>query len=181
MSEIKFACPYCSQHVVCDEAFCGEKIDCPGCGRELFVPPRAAFIPLQSGDLTLALPVASKEPRHIPVPDAALANQNGAAGPAFESRGEKFPLLLPFWVLLFLPFVLALVFVRRRGGLVLIEYLFVLFAIAAGFYLAVVQKKSELGVVLRGILYTIAMLFVFAIVAVGLLFVGCLIILSNSH
>lgn len=89
-------------------------------------------------------------------------------------------MLLPFWLLLFLPFVLALVFAQRRGGLVSIEYLFVLSAIAAGFYLAVVRKKTEAGVVLRGILYTIAMLFVFAVVAVGLLFVGCMIILSNA-
>lgn len=181
MSEIKFACPYCSQHIICDDAFCDERIQCPGCGKELFVPTLAAFIPLPAGNLALELPVASKERRPFPAGGSELLDENGPDQRAVGRREAKFPLLLPFWLLLFLPFVLALVFARRRGGLVSIEYLFILFAIAAGFYLAVVQKKTEVGVVLRGILYTIAMLFVFAVVAVGLLFVGCLIILSNSH
>ena len=96
-------------------------------------------------------------------------------------RGQKFPVLLPFWILLFLPFVLALLFARRRGGLVSIEFLFVLAAIAAGFYLAAIQKKKDVGMVLRGILYSIAMLFAFVVVGVGLLFVGCLILLSSHQ
>lgn len=181
MSEIKFACPYCSQHVICDDIYCAERVVCPGCGNSLIVPPRAAFIPMQSGNLVLTLPIASKEPPPIPAVGLEPATGGGRTAGTLEGRRERFPVLLPFWVLLFLPFVLALVFARRPGGLVSIEFLFVLAAIAAGFYLAAVQKKSDLALVLRGILYAIGMLFVFVVVAVGLLFVGCLILLSSHQ
>jgi len=38
MRDIKFACPHCEQHIKCDDAFGGQKINCPACGREVLVP-----------------------------------------------------------------------------------------------------------------------------------------------
>lgn len=43
MREIKFACPHCSQHIACDEAYCGYQIRCPACEGGLIVPRLAAF------------------------------------------------------------------------------------------------------------------------------------------
>lgn len=181
MSEIKFSCPYCSQHLVCDDVFCGERIECPGCGKELFVPPRATFIPLQSGNLTFALPVASKQQPPVIAASPDLTHGHRGSESAPQNREDKFPVLLPFWLLLFFPFVFALLTATQRGGLRSIEYVFILCAIAAGFYLAAVQKKTDAWVILRGILYAIAMLFVFVVVGVGLLFVGCLVLLSSHR
>jgi hypothetical protein len=39
MSEFKFSCPKCHQHLQCDEQFSGREIQCPGCHILLRIPP----------------------------------------------------------------------------------------------------------------------------------------------
>jgi uncharacterized paraquat-inducible protein A len=39
MSEITFVCPHCSQRIACGEIVNDWEIDCPGCGKTLFIPP----------------------------------------------------------------------------------------------------------------------------------------------
>jgi hypothetical protein len=38
MSEFKFACPVCGQHITCDSASSGTQMNCPTCFRKLVVP-----------------------------------------------------------------------------------------------------------------------------------------------
>ena len=38
MSEFKFACPVCGQHITCDSGSSGTQMDCPTCFRKLVVP-----------------------------------------------------------------------------------------------------------------------------------------------
>ena len=38
MSEFKFACPVCGQHITCDSTKSGTQLDCPTCFQELIVP-----------------------------------------------------------------------------------------------------------------------------------------------
>src|SRR5215471_10298253 len=38
MSEIKFACPHCSQHIACDRDYADMCIVCPTCGQPMEVP-----------------------------------------------------------------------------------------------------------------------------------------------
>lgn len=38
MSEFKFACPVCGQHITCDSGSSGKPMDCPTCFRKLVVP-----------------------------------------------------------------------------------------------------------------------------------------------
>jgi len=38
MSEFKFACPACGQHITCDSAKSGTTLDCPTCFQKLIVP-----------------------------------------------------------------------------------------------------------------------------------------------
>jgi len=42
MSEVKFACPVCGQHITCDAAKSGSHMPCPTCYRELVVPQAPA-------------------------------------------------------------------------------------------------------------------------------------------
>lgn len=177
MSEIRFACPLCSQHLACDDIYCRERINCPSCKAELLVPGQAAFA-MPSGAPVMASPVSPKQPP--PIPTAGTASLSGSNLGQRDSRSVSAGTwrMLPFWVLLFLPFLLAVVIPKQRNGLRTIESLFVFCAIAAGFYLAAVQKKTDVGIALKGILYTLAMLLVFVVVGVGVLFVGCLVILS---
>lgn len=37
-NEIKFSCPFCTQHIACDPGYAGEQISCPNCQRNLTVP-----------------------------------------------------------------------------------------------------------------------------------------------
>lgn len=38
MSELKFICPACGQHMQCEKAYMGDKTTCPSCNAELIVP-----------------------------------------------------------------------------------------------------------------------------------------------
>jgi hypothetical protein len=63
MREIKFVCPHCSQHIACDEMYCGYQIRCPSCEGGLIVPRLAVFGFGAAPNLSLALPVATPVPR----------------------------------------------------------------------------------------------------------------------
>lgn len=39
MSEFKFSCPFCSQHLQCEERLCGRQIQCPACNHLIRIPP----------------------------------------------------------------------------------------------------------------------------------------------
>ena len=52
MSEFKFSCPHCSQHLACEEQFSGRQIQCPACQvliRIPAVPGKTAQFDPQSG------------------------------------------------------------------------------------------------------------------------------------
>ena len=38
MSELKFNCPHCDQHLKCDDQFSGREIQCPGCNVLIRIP-----------------------------------------------------------------------------------------------------------------------------------------------
>ena len=42
MSEFKFSCPHCDQHIQCDDKLSGRQIECPGCHHLIRIPPSAA-------------------------------------------------------------------------------------------------------------------------------------------
>jgi len=42
MSEFKFSCPFCEQHLQCDERLSGRQIQCPSCNHLIRVPPSPA-------------------------------------------------------------------------------------------------------------------------------------------
>ncbi len=39
MSEFKFSCPHCNQHIKCDESASGRQIECPTCHHLIRIPP----------------------------------------------------------------------------------------------------------------------------------------------
>jgi hypothetical protein len=38
ISELKFACPVCEQHIACDPALGGLQMECPTCFRQIIIP-----------------------------------------------------------------------------------------------------------------------------------------------
>lgn len=58
MSDIRFACPFCTQHIACDRSYSGNPIDCPSCGARITVPRSIEIV----SDRT-PIPVALPAPR----------------------------------------------------------------------------------------------------------------------
>lgn len=58
MSEFKFACPVCGQHITADSATSGGQVECPTCFRKIVVPPAPA-----SPDSKLILSAAQVDSR----------------------------------------------------------------------------------------------------------------------
>src|SRR5260221_4786537 len=57
MSEFKFACPVCGQHITADSSASGSPLECPTCFQTLIVPNAPAF-----GDRKLVLTAAKAAP-----------------------------------------------------------------------------------------------------------------------
>jgi hypothetical protein len=63
MSDLKFACPHCQQHIQCESGYAGMQIACPACANSLVVPGQApAPVPV---------PVPARIPGLPPTPTAA--------------------------------------------------------------------------------------------------------------
>jgi hypothetical protein len=122
MKEIKFACPHCSQHIACDEGYCGYQIRCPSCEGALLVPRLAAFGFGAAANLSVALPVGTPVPRQ-----AAEAYSQAAATwserewnrRVAESEGlsgyEAWRRMI-LWLLFLAPALLALLLANSMSG-----------------------------------------------------------------
>jgi hypothetical protein len=42
MSDFKFSCPHCEQHLLCDERLGGKQIQCPACKHLIVIPASPA-------------------------------------------------------------------------------------------------------------------------------------------
>lgn len=71
MSEFKFACPVCGQHITCDSANSGSQMECPTCFRKLVVPQAPASD--LSKFILSAAQVSGKKPVPEDVPSAETA------------------------------------------------------------------------------------------------------------
>ena len=73
MSEFKFSCPQCEQHLQCDEQFAGRQIQCPRCNHLIRIPPApgktAQFEPQSGMTWATFVPTGEAEsPKKPPVP-----------------------------------------------------------------------------------------------------------------
>ena len=114
MSEVKFSCPHCRQRVVCDDAYCGERILCPGCQREMLVPKWALFVSPQTENPAPKPPVGppAESPSSSTIPSGLNVEQwagFAAANPATASSGTGAINWLIFFTVLLAPAMLALV------------------------------------------------------------------------
>jgi hypothetical protein len=77
MSELKFACPVCGQHITCDSRTSGTQMECPTCFRKLVIPQ-----PPAAGSPNLVLTASEVTNRPLMV---------GVAGSVDLSSGKQFP------------------------------------------------------------------------------------------
>ena len=101
MSEFKFACPICGQHITCDSRSSGTQMECPTCFRKLVVPrANGAGSPnlvLTASEVSTrpvpqsvgAEPLAGASKRQFPVAEVALVIVLGiVAGSAYVFRDQ---------------------------------------------------------------------------------------------
>lgn len=79
MSEFKFACPVCGQHIQCEPDKAGSHMECPTCFRKLIVPQQP------STTSTLVVNAALVQTRSIPT-TRAIAPTAPASAPAPQQR-----------------------------------------------------------------------------------------------
>mgnify|MGYP001208139183 CR=1 FL=1 len=61
VSDFKFTCPRCGQHIACEQRCCGLPIDCPACGVKIKVPERPPN-PVTQGPVSVSMPAALSPP-----------------------------------------------------------------------------------------------------------------------
>src|SRR5207237_426600 len=89
---VRFACPFCTQHIACASTYISVAIDCPACGRRITVPqpleisqsrgPMAVALPARRGFGALDLWTEEEWAEHVRGnPRDAIANNFGLALP----------------------------------------------------------------------------------------------------
>jgi hypothetical protein len=81
MSEFKFACPVCGQHITADSATSGGQVECPTCFRKIVIPQAPA-----SRDSKLILSAAQVDPRKVSGSEATTPQQRHRRNPLLSVR-----------------------------------------------------------------------------------------------
>jgi predicted RNA-binding Zn-ribbon protein involved in translation (DUF1610 family) len=90
MSDLKFTCPSCGQHICCDEDYANERIPCPNCGSVVRVPVDAPIVTKASEPN--AMPPAPATANGLDVPtleDNFLQEKNGTPVPSTPPVTER--------------------------------------------------------------------------------------------
>ncbi|HWC58389.1 MAG TPA: hypothetical protein VHC44_01750 [Verrucomicrobiae bacterium] len=83
MSDLKFTCPSCAQHIQCDESYAGEKIPCPNCATLVRVPADAPLATAaQSTPAALPPTPTAGGTLAVPTLEENFLNENGTPAPS---------------------------------------------------------------------------------------------------
>jgi hypothetical protein len=66
MSDIKFSCPHCSQHIACDAQWSGLMIKCPDCQNDVIIPELPAAAKPAAAPMRITLAPAASPPAPPP-------------------------------------------------------------------------------------------------------------------
>lgn len=109
MSDFKFSCAHCGQHITADEAWAGRQTKCPGCQGDIIIP---------------SVPTTAVPPPVLP-PQLAIAAQRTASPPPLPSGGSPNRRVagaespLKFWLLAVAsPFLMLFVIPLAAVGIV---------------------------------------------------------------
>jgi len=88
MSDLKFSCPSCAQHIQCDESYAGEKLPCPGCGSLVRVPVDAPIVTKATVAPTTPVP-APTGVANVPTLEENFLQESGAPLPSTPPITER--------------------------------------------------------------------------------------------
>jgi hypothetical protein len=173
MTEIKFACPYCRQHIACDEGYADLWIECPSCAGTLVVPRLTATDSKESGAVIVAVTPAPKPRPTSRLPTLDPWTEEKWAQHSHEMTGES-PWNNPAWaVLLFATLVVAVVLRVAGAGLGPMVGCLLIGGLLAGILMANAKSASGTRAVLTGLAIVAAAVVLLPMIALGVLFVGC--------
>ena len=90
MSDLKFTCSSCGQHIQCDQDYANERIPCPNCGSVVRVPVDAPIV--TKAAIPEAVPPAPATTMGLDVPtleDNFLQQETGAPVPSTPPMTER--------------------------------------------------------------------------------------------
>src|SRR5690242_20026958 len=89
MSDLKFTCASCGQHIQCDEDYANERIPCPNCGTVVRVPVDAPIVP--QTPVAAAVPPAPPTTNGLEVPtlEENFSHESGAPVAATPPMTER--------------------------------------------------------------------------------------------
>ena len=175
MSEIKFACPHCHQHIACDSDYASLGIECPSCGGSLVVP-RLTNAGCSHHDVVIVAPTAA--PMRIPAPrvqpSLVMTDEdwrNNYTEMTGESPGES-----TAWLLAAIGTLVVAVVLKANGlGFWPVVCWLLLGCVISGILIA--RSRGEGGTarhqIFMVLIYVCIAIVVLPAIAVGILFIGC--------
>jgi hypothetical protein len=173
MSEIKFACPYCHQHITCDAEYCDAAIDCPACGNGMVVPRLSPTDSTHPETLVVASTPAPKPPKTTSIPLVrAMTESEWAEHSKKMGASEK---TAPLWLLtLIATLIIAFVLQINRANIWAIMLCLVLGAVVSAVLLVKNLRSTAAYSVLKGLSLVLAIAIFIPVIAIGILFIGCM-------
>jgi DNA-directed RNA polymerase subunit RPC12/RpoP len=177
MSEIKFACPHCGQHIACDSDYVSLGIECPSCGGSMIVP-RLMSVGSQHPDTVIVASTPSPKRSPAPqVPTFGAWTKEEWRHHYDEVTGAAPEQSPPWLVAAFCTLIFAAVLRANNAGLWLIILCLLVGGIVSGILAAKSggEGRSVSGTyqLLKVLTYVCAAIIILPVIALGILFLGC--------
>src|SRR5688572_29925440 len=100
MSDLKFSCQHCSQHISCGPEYAGMQIKCPACQNDITIPRPAAATPAPAaapspGPLRVSMPSSHSAPPPSPPPPPSRSSAPPPPGAAVSGLSVARPAAPP--------------------------------------------------------------------------------------
>ncbi len=178
MSDIKFSCPHCTQHIACDGDYAGLSIACPGCGKSMVIP---RLIPTAESQAILRMMATVPKPERRPAtpPPLPPPRRQDQWTEHVPAKGRNQPGEFPLWIVSALV-TLILATALRAGGTSWVVITVVVVA-GAGISLwlmlgrgAELEEGADVAFALgKALLILLLVIVGIPAIALGVLFVGC--------
>jgi len=174
MSDIRFACPYCHQHIACDADYSDSSIDCPACGSSMVVPRLSNS---GSDHPAMVLVASTPSPKHIAPErmDTLRGWTEEEWAQHLRKIGEGNTGEAPHWALSLVVTIIILFILRiNHAGAGSIIACLILGAAISGVLMAKQRSSAGAYVVLKGLGIGVALCLLLPVVALAILFIGCM-------
>ena len=177
MSEIKFACPSCGQHIACDRDYADMCIVCPECHQPMEVPRLSAAAPSHPDLCLVASRPAPKRRMSSRIPTIDLWTEREWEQRYSETASQ--PQQTPAWIISALGTIIGAAILRAMQVTNPIIIVLIVAGTALSCYLmatkqAVQGESPNAGRVVSLVLTIGLLILAIPVVALGVLFLGCL-------